>query len=104
MISSMLSAPMRTMVSIDSLSIWLSESGVTVLTKLPPVTPGILRMRPEVTSAPSASRTVGRLTPNWLASSVSAGSFSPWAKCAAEDGLAQLGLHLVTGSGDLLSP
>ena len=34
-ISSMLSAPMRTMVSMDSLSIWLSESGVTVLTKLP---------------------------------------------------------------------
>ena len=74
----MSSDPSRTIVSIDSLSIELSESGVTLLTKLPPATPGILRIRPAATSDPRASRTVGRLTPNCWASSVSGGSLSPW--------------------------
>ena len=50
--SSMFSEPNRTIVSIDSLSIALSESGVTMLTKLPPVTPGILLIRPAATSDP----------------------------------------------------
>ena len=48
----------------DSLSNSLSESGLTLLTKLPPATPGILRISPALTSAPSVSRMVGRLTPN----------------------------------------
>ena len=63
--------------STDSRTVWLNEAVVTLLTKLPPATPGTLRMRPPATSDPSASRTVGRLTPNSSASCVSGGSLSP---------------------------
>ena len=66
-------------VLIDSLIDAARESGVTVFTKLPPATPGTLRISPALTSDPRASRTVGLLTPNCWASSVSGGSFSPWA-------------------------
>ena len=76
-ISSMSKAPSRRMMSTDSRTVWLNEAVVTLLTKLPPATPGTLWTSPPVTSEPSASRTVGRLTPNSSASCVSGGSLSP---------------------------
>ena len=77
--------PVSSMVAIDALRLRLSPSLGVLSTKIPPPGPRVARTRFELESIRRASRNVGRLTPNSVASSCSVPRRSPGLQPFARD-------------------
>src|ERR671915_60675 len=82
--SSSVTAPVSSIIAIESLRLWLIPSAAVRATKIPPPGPLLARIRFPLASSLRASRSVGRLTPNSAARSSSrprkssGPSFSRW--------------------------